>query len=107
MLAGLFVGAAIPAVPYPCLMLAAHSAGFIAGGLLSMIAGLSLSSSRCKLRLDQSAPRRCGGITNWPDGADGLKPLGSPAKCRSRSTPQGRSIRGRGGRNTHRDYSSL
>ena len=63
MLAGLFVGAAIPAVPYPCLMLAAHSAGFIAGGLLSMIAGLSLSSSRCKLRLDQSAPRRCGGIT--------------------------------------------
>jgi len=52
MLAGLFVGAAIPAVPYPCLMLAAHSAGFIAGGLLSMIAGLSLSSSRCKLRLD-------------------------------------------------------
>ena len=39
MLAGLFVGAAIPAVPYPCLMLAAHSAGFTAGGLLSMIAG--------------------------------------------------------------------
>jgi hypothetical protein len=30
MLAGLVVGAAIPAVPYPRLMLAAHSAGFTA-----------------------------------------------------------------------------
>ena len=57
-LAGLFVGAAIPAVPYPRLMLAAHSAGFNASGL-SMVAGPSLSSSPCKL------PPRAAGVVIW------------------------------------------
>ena len=38
MFAGLFVGAAIPAVPYPRLTLAAHSAGCTASSLLSMVA---------------------------------------------------------------------
>ena len=40
MLAGLLVGAAIPAAPYPRIMLAAHSAGFTDSGLISMLAGL-------------------------------------------------------------------
>jgi hypothetical protein len=54
MLAGLCVGAAIPAVSYPRLMLAAHGAGYTARGWLSMVAGLLLSSSLCKL-----PPRDC------------------------------------------------
>jgi hypothetical protein len=37
MLAGLLAGAAIPAVPYPRLMLSAHNAGFTVSGLLSMV----------------------------------------------------------------------
>jgi hypothetical protein len=49
MLAGLLVGAAIPAVPYPRLMLAAHSAGFTTSGMLSMVAALLLNSSLCSV----------------------------------------------------------
>jgi hypothetical protein len=59
MLAGLLVGAAIPAVPYPRLMLAAHSAGFTASGLLSMVAALLLNSSLC------SVPPRAASVVIW------------------------------------------
>jgi len=52
MLVGLFVGAAIPLVPYPRLMLSAHNAGFTVSGTLSMVAAFLLSSSLC------SIPRR-------------------------------------------------
>jgi len=38
--AGYFCGAAIPHVPYPRLMLAAHSAGFMSSGIISILAGL-------------------------------------------------------------------
>ena len=37
MLAGLLAGAAIPAVPYPRLMLSAHNAGFTVSGLASVV----------------------------------------------------------------------
>jgi hypothetical protein len=50
MLAGLFAGAAIPAVPYPRLMLAAHSAGFTSSGLISMVAGLLFKTNLCTVR---------------------------------------------------------
>jgi hypothetical protein len=49
MLAGLLVGAFIPLVPYPRLMLSAHNAGFTVSGMLSMVAGLLLSSSLCSI----------------------------------------------------------
>jgi len=49
MLVGLFVGAAIPLVPYPRLMLSAHNAGFTVSGTLSMIAALLLAASLCDL----------------------------------------------------------
>ena len=49
MLAGLLAGAAIPLVPYPQLMLAAHSAGFTDSGLISMLAALLLSSGLCSV----------------------------------------------------------
>jgi len=48
MLAGLFAGAAIPAVPYPRLMLTAHI-GFTGSGLISMVAAVLLGSSLCSL----------------------------------------------------------
>jgi uncharacterized membrane protein len=59
MLAGLFTGAAIPAVPYPRLMLAAHSAGFTDSGLISMVAAVLLSSSLCSL------PPRAASVVIW------------------------------------------
>ncbi len=46
---GLFVGAAIPLVPYPRLMLSAHNAGFTVSGTLSMIAALLLATSLCSI----------------------------------------------------------
>jgi hypothetical protein len=49
MLAGLFCGVAIPHVPYPRLMLTAHSSGFTDSGLISMVAALLLSTSLCSL----------------------------------------------------------
>jgi hypothetical protein len=54
MLAGLLAGAAIPAVPYPRIMLAAHTAGFTDSGLISILAGVLLISSLCSL------PPACG-----------------------------------------------
>ena len=66
MLAGLFVGAAIPPVPHPRLMLAAHSAGFTASGLLSMVAGLLLSSSLCKLPPRAASVVIRGHVALWP-----------------------------------------
>jgi hypothetical protein len=59
MLAGLLVGAAIPAAPHPRLMLAAHSAGFTASGMLSMVARLLLNSSLC------SVPPRAASVVVW------------------------------------------
>jgi hypothetical protein len=59
MLAGLLAGAAIPAVPYPRLMLAAHSAGFTSSGLISMVAAVLLSSSLCSL------PPRAASVVIW------------------------------------------
>lgn len=58
MLAGLFAGAAIPAVPYPRLMLTAHS-GFTDSGLTSMVAAVLLSSSLCSL------PSRAASVVVW------------------------------------------
>jgi len=58
-LAGLLTGAAIPAVPYPRLMLAAHSAGFADSGLISMVAAVLLSSSLCSL------PSRAASVVVW------------------------------------------
>ena len=49
LLVGLFVGAAIPLVPYPRLMLSAHNAGFTDSGMLSMAAAFLLSTSLCSL----------------------------------------------------------
>jgi len=49
MLVGLLVGAAIPLVPYPRLMLSAHNAGFTVSGSLSMMAAFLLSSSLCAI----------------------------------------------------------
>jgi hypothetical protein len=46
-LAGLLAGAAIPAAPYPRLMLAAPGASFMFSGSTSIIAALLLSSSLC------------------------------------------------------------
>lgn len=59
MLAGLVCGAAIPAVPYPRLMLAAHSAGFTASGLVSIAAAFLLGSSLC------SIPPRAASVVIW------------------------------------------
>jgi hypothetical protein len=58
MLAGLFVGAAIPALPYPRLMLTAHI-GFTDSGLTSIAAAVLLSSSLCSL------PRRGASVVVW------------------------------------------
>ena len=49
MFVGLFVGAAIPLVPYPRLMLSAHNAGFTVSGTLSMLAALLLAASLCTI----------------------------------------------------------
>ena len=49
MLVGMFVGVAIPFVPYPRLMLSAHNAGFTVSGTLSIVAAFLLSSSLCSI----------------------------------------------------------
>ncbi len=59
MLAGLICGAAIPAVPYPRLMLAAHSAGFTSSGLVSIAAAFLLGSALC------SIPARAANVVIW------------------------------------------
>lgn len=45
MLVGMLVGAAIPLVPYPRLMLSAHNAGFTVSGTVSILAAFLLNSS--------------------------------------------------------------
>jgi hypothetical protein len=59
MVAGLFCGAAIPAAPYPRLMLAAHSAGFTLSAVVSILAALLLGTSLCCL------PSRAARIVLW------------------------------------------
>jgi hypothetical protein len=44
-LGGYLCGPAIPLSPYPRLMLAAHSAGFLASGIVSVLAGLMVRAS--------------------------------------------------------------
>jgi len=87
MLAGLFLGAAMPAVPYPRLMVAAHSAGFTASGLLSMAAGLLLSSSLCAPHPRAAGVVIWGHVALWPLSLSEVaaafwerpRPSGSPA----------------------------
>jgi hypothetical protein len=66
MLAGLLTGAAIPAVPYPRLMLAAHSAGFTDSGLISMVAAVLLSSSLCSLSPRAASVVIWAHVALWP-----------------------------------------
>jgi hypothetical protein len=65
MLAGLFVGAAIAAVAYPRLMLASHTAGFTASGLLPMAAAILLSSSLRKIPPRTAGVIICGCVGLW------------------------------------------
>ncbi|SRR5579871_238330 len=58
MVAGLLVGAAVQAVPYPRLMLAAHI-GFTGSGTISILAALLLSSSL------SSVSNRAAGVIVW------------------------------------------
>ena len=67
MLAGLFVGAAVPAPPYPRLMLAAHI-GFTGSGLISMAAALLVSASLCSLTPRASRVVVWAHLTLWPLG---------------------------------------
>lgn len=66
MLAGLFAGAAIPAVPYPRLMLAAHSAGFTLSGVITMLAALLLKSSLCSVSARPAALITWAHVLLWP-----------------------------------------
>jgi VIT1/CCC1 family predicted Fe2+/Mn2+ transporter len=65
MLVGLFVGAAIPLVPYPRLMLSAHDAGFTVSGTLSMVAAFLLSSSLCSLPRRAAIVVTSGHVALW------------------------------------------
>jgi hypothetical protein len=66
LLAGLLTGAAIPAAPYPRLMLAAHSAGFSNSGLVSMLAAVLLSSALCSLSPRAASVVVWAHVTLWP-----------------------------------------
>jgi len=66
LLVGLFVGAAIPLVPYPRLMISAHTAGFTVSGTLSIIAAFLLSSSLCTIPRRASAVVILGHVALWP-----------------------------------------
>jgi hypothetical protein len=66
MFTGLLVGAAIPLVPYPRLMLSAHNAGFTVSGMLSMVAALLLSSSLCSIPGRAAAWVFWGHVALWP-----------------------------------------
>src|SRR5947207_14848901 len=66
MLAGLLVGAFIPLVPYPRLMLSAHNAGFTVSGMLSMVAGLLLGSSLCSIPQRAASAVICAHVALWP-----------------------------------------
>src|SRR4051812_2600050 len=65
-LAGYFCGAAIPHVPYPRIMLAAHSAGFMASGILSILAGLMLHTSLTSLSPGAARVAFFAHLTLWP-----------------------------------------
>ena len=66
MFTGLLVGAAIPLVPYPRLMLSAHNAGFTVSGMLSMVAALLLGSSLCSISGRAAAWVIWGHVALWP-----------------------------------------
>lgn len=66
MLAGRFAGAAIPAAPYPRLMLAAHSAGFTLSGVITMLAALLLQSSLCPVSPRPASLIAWGHVLLWP-----------------------------------------
>ena len=66
MLAGLLAGAAIPAAPYPRLMLSAHNAGFTVSGLLSMVAAFLLSSSLCSVSPRAASVVIWAHVALWP-----------------------------------------
>ncbi len=65
-LAGYLCGAAIPHVPYPRIMLAAHSAGFMASGILSILAGLVIQASLTSLSPRATRVVFLGHLTLWP-----------------------------------------
>ena len=65
-LAGYLCGAAIPHVPHPRIMLAAHSAGFMASGILSILAGLMLQTSLTSLSPRAATLVFYGHLTLWP-----------------------------------------
>jgi hypothetical protein len=65
-LAGYLCGAAIPHVPYPRIMLAAHSAGFMASGILSILAGLMIQASLTSLSPRATTAVFLGHLTLWP-----------------------------------------
>jgi hypothetical protein len=65
-LAGYLCGAAIPHVPYPRIMLAAHSAGFMASGILSILAGLMIQASLTSVSPRATRVVFLGHLTLWP-----------------------------------------
>ena len=65
MFVGLFVGAAIPLVPYPRLMLSAHNAGFTVSGTLSMIAAVLLATSLCTISGRSAKAVIAGHVALW------------------------------------------
>ena len=65
-LAGYLCGAAIPHVPHPRIMLAAHSAGFMASGILSILAGLMIQASLTSLSPGAARVVLFGHLTLWP-----------------------------------------
>jgi len=64
--AGFLCGAAIPHVPYPRLMLAAHSAGFMSSGILSILAGLVVRLSYTSVSARVSHVAIVGHVLLWP-----------------------------------------
>jgi hypothetical protein len=66
MVAGLLCGAAIPATPYPRLMLAAHSAGFTLSAVVSILAALLIGTSLCSLPSRAASVVVWGHIVLWP-----------------------------------------
>lgn len=65
-LAGYLCGAAIPHVPHPRIMVAAHSAGFMASGILSILAGLLLQTKLSSLSAGAARIAFFGHLTLWP-----------------------------------------
>lgn len=64
--AGFLCGAAIPHVPYPRLMLAAHSAGFMSSGILSILAGVLVRLSYTAVSQRGSRIMILGHVLLWP-----------------------------------------